>query len=183
MKITEATDQCPWCNAQVPAGAGYVADDVPASQQPASLFSAPASPAGRAKPTYRERRHTWIWLGNFATILVGVIISALKLGGKGGLVGGIAMIALALLSLAVSRFGTRWDDTTFWTKAMIVPGAIACIAVILLALAWLIGEGGGDGLDFGGDGGSRSKRATVRRKKKAADEDTLEASSAVNSSQ
>ena len=108
----------------------------------------------------KESVHQWILFGNLISIGVGGWLIFTHWQGKLGIVLGIVAIALAALSLAISRFGRRWKRLPLWQKLLILPGVIT--GLLMLVILALSGEssssssgGGGDG---GGDGGGGSSQ-------------------------
>lgn len=116
LPIHQAT--CPRCSQPLP-GAG------PAFIGPTSLAPQPLEP-GRVIVAAKEPTHHWIWIGNLITILAGGALSyyfTFRHSMRGLALLGIGLIVLALISLALSRFGTRWKHLSCLVKALIWPGS------------------------------------------------------------
>jgi hypothetical protein len=119
-----------------------------------------------------EKRHHWIWLGNLITIGAAGWLIYENLRGSPGLLGlGIGMIALAVLSLWLSRFGARWKHTSCLEKLLILPGVLiglVVLAAMLLGGSESSGDGGGGGDSGGGDSGSDSGGDSSSERRKQA---------------
>jgi hypothetical protein len=119
-QINDITEQCPACNTPIPEG--YVGNVAPPPVHlPAKELSFGSDALARA--TYEEPRHTWIWFGNLISILLGIFLVVTGLRIHAIVYLGVILMALSVLSLIVSRFGARWDDLSFGSKALIAPSA------------------------------------------------------------
>ncbi|HLV98724.1 MAG TPA: zinc-ribbon domain-containing protein [Ktedonobacterales bacterium] len=170
---------CPYCLFEVSADqtiCSHCAQALPEAT-PGSLGpTASAAQAGVSAPALapaREGRHHWIWLGNLITLGVGGWILAIRWQGGTGQVIGVALMALALLSLALSRFGTYWQRASCLVKALILPGVLAGMLVLLIAAIESLTDTNSDhdgqrGDSAGGDGGGREESGRPRRASPAA---------------
>lgn len=158
--------RCPYCLFEVPAEqtlcshcSRMLPGAAPISLGPTAI-AAQARVSAPASASAREGRHHWIWLGNLITLGAGGWLLAIRWQGITGQVLGVTMIAAALLSLMLSRCGTYWQRTSCLVKALILPGVLAGLVVILLAAVESLTDinSGHDGQrsdTAGGEGGGR----------------------------
>lgn len=153
---------CPYCLFEVSADQTICSHCAQALRQatPGSLGpTAIAAQPGASAPA-REGRHHWIWLGNLITLGAGGWFVYLHWQGVTGRVLGVVLIALVLLSLMLSRCGTYWQRASCLVKALILPGVLAGLVVILIAAIESVtdansGQDGQRSDTAGGDGGGR----------------------------
>lgn len=119
---------CPRCGQALPgASSAYAA--------PAAAYLQPAAIPSSVAPSYArpEKMHHWVWLGNLITIGAGGWLVYIHWHGNTGIVLGAALIALAVLSLALTRFGKRWKRLSLGGKLLALPGVLAGLVVLVIA--------------------------------------------------
>lgn len=120
---------CPRCGQVLPsATSAYAA--------PAAAYLQPAAVPSSAAPSYArpEKMHHWVWLGNLITIGAGGWLMYIHWHGNTGIALGAALIALAALSLALTRFGKRWKRLSLGGKLLALPGVLAGLVVLVIAV-------------------------------------------------
>ncbi|HEY7125387.1 MAG TPA: hypothetical protein VH540_15645 [Ktedonobacterales bacterium] len=134
--INDITEVCPACNAEIPEG--YTGNVAPPPVHLSAMEHSFGSDA-LATETSEEPRHTWIWLGNLISILAGIVLGVAGRHTQAIVYMSVIWIALAVLSLIISRFGARWNDLSFRSKALITPGALLGGLIFFLgALLYLL---------------------------------------------
>lgn len=94
-------------------------------------------PAPEAWETEMDAR-PWVRLGAVGGLSAGVILVASQWQGALGVGVGGLLFALALVSLIVSRGGTRWDNLPTMQKIIVGMGAGAVVGFALLSLIWAL---------------------------------------------
>jgi len=86
----------------------------------------------------KERYHIWIPLGNLVSLLVGSLLLYLGTRGLGalGIGSGLVLLALAALSLLISRGGSRWNDLSRGQRTMGWAGVTGVIGLLAVMYAW-----------------------------------------------
>ncbi len=136
-QINDITEVCPACNTPIPEG--YTGNAAPPPVHLSAKEPSYGNEDERALETYEEPRHTWIWLGNLISLLAGMVLVVAGRHNQAVVYISIIWIALAVLSLTISRFGARWDDLSFGSKVLIAPGAFLGGLIFLFgALLYLL---------------------------------------------
>ena len=169
--------RCPYCICEVAANQTvcphcYQALPVAAAGFAGSAALAPQAALLQASAPNKESVHPWIWIGNLITIAAGGWLFYTHWQGNTGRALGGALIALAILSLALSRFGAYWKRASCLIKLLILPGVLAGVVVVIAAALDSLsdsgsshdGSGGGGGHDGGGDGGDFDVSHDARNK-------------------
>lgn len=135
---------CPRCGQALPsATSAYAAPAAApsyAGPPDAAIYSQPAASSLarsiQAQQARQEKMHHWIWLGNLITVGAGAWLVYMHWHGNTGIMLGAALIALAALSLALTRFGKRWKRLSLGAKLLALPGVIAgLVALVIVFIA------------------------------------------------
>ena len=156
---------CPRCGQALPSATSAYAAPAAAYPQPAAwppsagpsyagppdaaLYSQTAA-SSLARPTQgqqarQEKMHHWIWLGNLITIGAGGWLAYTHWHGNTGIVLGAALIALAALSLALTRFGKRWKRLSLGAKLLALPGVLAGLVALVIVFIAAAADGKSSG--------------------------------------
>lgn len=115
---------CPQCHIPLPASS--------AANVPGSGVSGVVA-ARSVQSSIKERRHNWLWLGGIGAIITGIGF----LGSPAGVFFALLAIAAGIATLTISKFGKEWDNLTGGKKAMVVPGVVVGVGLLVVGYMFL----------------------------------------------